>query len=170
MRIILIGKAGSGKDYFRDWLNTVEPLDVSYTTRPPRDGEVDEYTYNFISKDQFVAMEASDAFLEAVEFNGWKYGTSKFSWDTKTVFIMTPTGTKHIPKKDRAKCIFVYFDIPIEIRRKRLERRSDADKVERRLVADDKDFADFKDFDIRITNPRFDAQKLFTTLLTYYYV
>jgi len=85
MRIILVGKAGSGKDYFRDWLNAVEPLDVSYTTRPPRDGEVDGYTYHYITKDKFLAMEHNDAFLESVAFNGWKYGTSKFNWENKTV-------------------------------------------------------------------------------------
>jgi guanylate kinase len=170
MRIILVGKAGSGKDYFRDWLNAVEPLDVSYTTRPPRDGEVDGYTYHYITKDEFLTMEHNDAFLEAVEFNGWKYGTSRFNWENKTVFIMTPSGTKCIPKEDRAQCVFVYFDIPIDVRRKRLAKRSDADSVERRLEADEKDFADFKDFNIRVTNPFFDPERLYTTINSFYYV
>jgi guanylate kinase len=170
MRIILVGKAGSGKDYFRDWLASVEELDVSYTTRQPRKGEADGYTYNYVDEYQFLTMKANDAFLEAVDFNGWMYGTSQFNWDTKTVFIMTPSGTNCIPKEDRNKCVFIYFDIPIEVRRGRLAERSDADSVDRRILADEEDFKDFKDFDIRIKNPLFDAQKLYTTILTYYYV
>jgi len=170
MRIILIGKAGSGKDYFRDWLSKVEPLDVSYTTRPPREGEVEDYTYHYVTKNIFMAMKENDAFLEAVDFNGWKYGTSRHNWETKTVFIMTPSGTKCIPEEDRKHCVFVYFDIPMDVRRERLSKRSDADSVERRINADERDFADFKDFDIRIKNPEFDVEKLYTTILTYYYV
>ena len=170
MRIILVGKAASGKDYFRDWLASVEELDVSYTTRPPRKGEVDGYTYNYVDENHFLAMRANNAFLEAVEFNGWMYGTSQFNWDTKTVFIMTPSGIKYIPKEDRKNCILVYFNIPMDIRRKRLATRSDADGVERRIEADEKDFAEFKDFDIRVTNPIFDAVRLYTTIKSYYYV
>lgn len=167
MKIILCGRAASGKDYFRDWLSKVEELDVSYTTRPPREGEIEGYTYNYVSKDHFTAMQANDAFLEAVEFNGWKYGTSRFNWDTKTVFIMTPSGLKHIPKEDRKDCIVVYFDMDISIRRKRLAQRSDADSVERRIIADEKDFSNFINFDIRITNPMFNTEKLYNTILTY---
>lgn len=170
MRLILVGKAGSGKDYFRDYLKGIELLDVSYTTRPPRDGEVDGYTYNFVDKNYFLAMKENDGFQEAVEFNGWYYGTSRHNWDTKTIFIMTPSGTKHIPKEDRSQCIFVYFDIPIEVRRGRLAKRSDADSVERRLEADEKDFAEFKDFDIRVTNPTFDPERLLTTIYSLYHV
>lgn len=170
MRIILIGKAGSGKDYFRDFLKDREELDVSYTTRPPREGELKGYTYHFLDKNTFLAMKENDGFLEAVQFNGWYYGTSKHNWDTKTVFIMTPSGTKCIPKEDRANCIFVYFDIPEDIRRERLSKRSDADSVDRRIAADEEDFKDFRDYDIRVTNPKFDVRKLITTILYYYYV
>lgn len=167
MRIILIGKAGSGKDYFRDFLSKLESLDVSYTTRPSRVGEIPGYTYNYISKKDFLELEKSNFFLESVDFNGWHYGTSQSNWDEKTVFIMTPTGTHCIPKKDRNNCIFVYFDIPIDIRRKRLGQRSDFDSVERRIEADERDFKDFKDFNIRVTNPVFDAEALYTTILSF---
>ena len=41
-RIILVGKAGAGKDYFKDFLieKDYKPS-VSYTTRSKRDGEVE---------------------------------------------------------------------------------------------------------------------------------
>ena len=64
MKIILCGRAASGKDYFRDWLKNVEKLDVSYTTRPPRKGEIEGYTYNYISKRNFLELEKNDFFLD----------------------------------------------------------------------------------------------------------
>jgi len=167
MKILIIGKAASGKDYFRDWLSKVEELDVSYTTRPPRDGEVDGYTYHYITEEDFLNMKKMDGFLEAVNFNGWWYGTSQANWDTKAVFIMTPSGLTHIPEEYRKDCVYVYFDIPIDVRRERLSKRSDFDSVERRITADESDFTDFKDFDIRVTNPMFDVQDLYTTIISY---
>lgn len=167
MRIILVAKAGGGKDFFRDFLSKVEPIDVSYTTRPPRKGEVRGYTYNYINQDDFVEMQANDAFLESVEFNGWKYGTSRFNWNTKKVFIMTPSGLKNIPIEDKHSCVVVYFDIPIEVRRGRLNKRSDSDSVERRIKADEEDFKNFTQYNIRVTNPNFNAESLYSTILTF---
>ena len=167
MRIVLVGKAASGKDFFRDWLKIVEPLDVSYTTRPVRDGEIPGYTYHFLSKSNFLTLKDQDFFLEAVEFIGYNYGTSKDNWRDKTIFIMTPSGTECIPEKDRDDCILVYFDIPIEVRKERLSKRSDFDSVERRIIADERDFEDFKDFNIRVTNPNFNVEDLYTTILSY---
>ena len=41
-RIILVGKAASGKDYFKDFLIERGFIpSVSHTTRPMRDGEID---------------------------------------------------------------------------------------------------------------------------------
>jgi guanylate kinase len=44
---------------------------------------------------------------------------------------------------------------PEDIRIKRLKERNDADNVERRLIADQKDFFEFSDYDIMITNEDF---------------
>lgn len=166
-KIILVGKAGSGKDFFRDFLKGREPLDVSYTTRPKRIGEIEGYTYNYISKEEFLKMKKEGKFLEAVNFNNWWYGTSNTNWDSSTVFIMTPSGTKHIPKEDRDNCIIIYFDIPIEIRRKRLSKRSDSDKVERRILADEEDFKNFKDFNTKETDPLFNCEELYNLICSY---
>lgn len=167
MRVILIGKAGSGKDYFRNFLADKEKLDVSYTSRPPREGEVDGYTYNFVSEEYFLKKAARGFFYEHLNFAGKFYGTSQQNWDTKSVFIMTPSGVKFIKPEDLKTCIRVYFDIPQKFRVKRLQKRSDWDSVDRRIKADEEDFKDFKDFDIRVTDPRFSAEKLYSTILTY---
>jgi len=155
MRIILVGKAASGKDFYRDYVAKTQRLDVSYTTRPIRDGEEDGYTYNFLTEAKFNEMAEKGQFFENVKFNGWSYGTSMQSWNHNSIFIMTPSGVKQIPTEDRAECIVVYFDIDEEVRKARLSTRSDADKTKRRLRADLLDFKGFNDFDIRVRNPLF---------------
>lgn len=49
---------------------------VSHTTRPPRQGETNGIDYNFISKDEFLAMIDQKLFLEHAEVHAHLYGTS----------------------------------------------------------------------------------------------
>ncbi|KAM4871544.1 membrane-associated guanylate kinase, WW and PDZ domain-containing protein 3 isoform 2-T2 [Thomomys bottae] len=50
---------------------------IPCTTRAPRDGEVPGVDYNFISVDQFKALEESGALLESGTYDGNFYGTPK---------------------------------------------------------------------------------------------
>jgi len=68
---------------------------------------------------------------------------------------MTPRGVASIKPEHRKKCFIIFIDPDREILRKRLAERNDADSAERRLEADDRDFMDFKDYDIRIKNEDF---------------
>lgn len=52
-------------------------LSVSYTTRAPREGEVNGKDYHFVSRDVFEAMIARGEFLESAEVYGNYYGTSQ---------------------------------------------------------------------------------------------
>jgi guanylate kinase len=155
-RIVLVGKAASGKDHARKLLEERgNRYAVSFTTRPPRTGEVNGKDYFFITDEEFDKMIKEDKFYEYVSFNGWHYGTSNEQFYSDNVFIMTPHGISKIDPADRKKTFIVYFDIEEDIRRERLALRSDADTVDRRLIADTKDFENFTDFDIRITNSDF---------------
>jgi len=166
-RIVVCGKAGSGKDFFRDYLSLQLVVDVSFTTRPPREGEVEGYTYKYVSDRDFQNLLLGNHLQEHVEFNGWFYATGKESWINSDVFIMTPSGIGQLTKKDRLKCTVVYFDIELGTRRHRLEKRSDFDKVNRRIHADEEDFLDFNDFDIRVTNPEYDVDQLYSLINLY---
>ena len=157
-KVILIGKAAAGKDHMSKVLEGRGfKYGTSYTTRPPRKGEIDGRDYYFISEEDFKHYAENNFWYEYVQFNGWYYGSSVEQFrNTCNLFVMTPKGVSAINPIERKKCTIIYLDIPLEIRRKRLEERGDVnDKIERRLAADEKDFEGFTDFDIVVNNPNF---------------
>lgn len=154
-KLILTGPGGCGKDHLRKRFESRGfKYQVSYTTRPPREGEVDGVDYFFISKEKAQEMIENDEWYEYVEFHGWLYGTSKeqfFSTDSP-IFIMTPIGISLIKPEDREDCFVVYIDPDPEVIMQRLKGRNmPGDTAERRYFADVEQFKDFKDYDMRIT-------------------
>lgn len=74
--LVLIGPGGVGKGTIARELVRRSPalwLSRSWTTRPPRPGESDEYV--FTDEATFRDAVARDAFLEWAEFHGHLYGT-----------------------------------------------------------------------------------------------
>jgi guanylate kinase len=156
-RIILVGKAASGKDHLRKKFESRGfKYAVSYTTRPPRVAEVDGKDYFFISDDTANKMVQDGLFYEYVYFNGWLYGTTVKQFFTDDLFIMTPAGISHIKPEDRLTSFIIYTDIEMSIRMTRLTNRDmPGDSMMRRIKADELDFAGFDDYDLRITNSDF---------------
>jgi guanylate kinase len=156
-RIVLVGRAASGKDHARKILQSMGyPYQISYTTRPMRDGEVHGKDYYFIPVFKFEELIKIGFFYEHVQFNSWYYGTSNAQMKAQdSVFIMTPAGLSHMPKADREDSLVVYFDIVEDIRKERLKQRSDADTVDRRIAADNIDFNGFSNYDLLVTDPNF---------------
>lgn len=156
MKIIIVGKGGSGKDFLKSkFIERGFTKSISCTTRPRRTNEIADVDYNFIPKANFELMIQKDMFQEWDIFNGWYYGTTRKVWDESQIFIKTPRGVEKISKEDRVNCFIIYLDIGINIRTKRLSERQDADDVVRRVNADAIDFENFTDYDLRITNPDF---------------
>jgi guanylate kinase len=153
-KIIIVGPGGSGKDFLRKkMVNRGFEYGVSFTSRPPREGEEEEVDYYYRDEDFFISN--LDIFLELQEFNGWKYGISKGEFHTKNLFILSPAGLRSLPEDFRKDSFVIYLNPVEDVRVKRLQERNDADSVERRLIADRKDFFDFSDYDIMITNENF---------------
>jgi len=156
-RIILVGKAASGKDYIRKIFEAQGfKYAVSYTTRPPRPDEIDGQDYFFIKQPDAQDMIDKCEFYEWVAFNGWIYGTTKKQFYNDDIFIMTPSGLNQLSEDDRKTSTVIYLDIDEEVRKQRLlERKMPGDSVERRLEADREDFKNFKNYNIKITNQNF---------------
>ena len=84
------------------------------------------------------------------------YGTSVEQFYSDDLFIMTPAGISHIKPEDRANSFIIYTDIEMSIRMTRLANRNmPGDTMDRRIKADELDFAEFTNYDLRITNPDF---------------
>jgi guanylate kinase len=119
---------------------------VSYTTRPPRPGEVEGVDYYFITKERCQRMKDDGLF----------YGTSLAQFYSDDVFIMTPSGLEHLDPEDRESSLVMFFDIEESIRRERLEARvMPGHSVEARLQADRELFDGFTNYDVRISDPKF---------------
>jgi len=170
-RIILVGAAGSGKDYFRDAILYYGLIkDISYTTRPIREGEINGEDYHFVNRPTFENAKDDGKFYEQVEFNNAYYGTLLKNWNECNVFIMTPSGVNQISDDDRENCIVVYLDIPVNVRINRMHKRSDGgfDKVERRIASDKADFKNFVNYDKVTRDPEFDIKELFKNIVGFY--
>jgi guanylate kinase len=153
-KIILVGRGGSGKDFMRKkFENSGFKYCVSYTSRPRRESEKEGKDYNFVDEQFF--NNNSHKFYEIDDFNGWKYGRTIKDFEEATLLIMTPGGIKKIKPEHRKSCVIIFIDPDRDILRKRLSERKDADSADRRLIADDQDFLNFSDYDIRITNHDF---------------
>jgi len=157
MKLVLVGKAASGKDYLKTRLKKKGfKIGVSHTTRPPRPSETDGVDYRFTDEATFKQMIEKDQFVEYMHFNGWYYGQTKEDFTHAEVMIMSKDGLDILPEQYRKECMVIYLDIDRKTRVERLNLREDPnDSVERRLLADDEQFKGFNDFEIRITNPDF---------------
>lgn len=77
--LVVSAPSGAGKTSIcRDIMKTFPEIvySVSYTTRPPRPGEVDGRDYRFISDEAFRAGISRGDFIEWNEVYGYLYGTS----------------------------------------------------------------------------------------------
>jgi len=76
----VVAPSGAGKTTLVAALlaaDTTIQLSVSYTTRPPRKGEIEGKSYHFVDIDTFKQMIAQQALLEYAEVHGHFYGTSR---------------------------------------------------------------------------------------------
>lgn len=81
--IIVFGSTGSGKGVLIEHARPLFPNLVfvkSYTTRPRRDA-TENTSYEFLSFEEFTALQNSGAFVESAEFSGNWYGTRKSEID-----------------------------------------------------------------------------------------
>src|SRR3954469_21541709 len=75
---VVVAPSGAGKTSLVNDLLQRDPgirLSVSYTTRGPREGELNGRDYHFVTREQFEKMIAADDFLEHANVFGNYYGT-----------------------------------------------------------------------------------------------
>ena len=146
--IILVGESASGKSSIERYLveNYGYKKVVSYTTRQPREGEIDGVDYYFITKSQFRRLKEQEFFAETAVYNGWYYGTSKKDCTDDKVAVLTPHGLRQISKIKGITAISFYINVPRRDRLiKILQRGDDIEEAYRRSLSDVGQFDGIKD-------------------------
>jgi len=139
-------------------------LSISYTTRPPRAGEVDGREYHFIGEPEFEKMIAAGDFLEHARVHGNSYGTSR-SWiereiagDHDVLLEIDWQGAAQVRKLfPHLVGMFVLPPSIEELRRRLLGRGKDsAETIERRLAGAREEISHVLEFEYIIVNDRFE--------------
>lgn len=171
-KVIIIGPSGSGKDFLMRNLSEkgLNPC-LKWSTRPKRKSEQQGITYNFVAESEFLQSINENKFLTYQEFyvtpensepETWYYGITLEEFEKSQIFIMTPGEFEDITPEQRKDCFVVYLDIARSIRESRLHIREDKnDSIKRRLDADELDFKHFNDYDLKITDPDFNADDVY---------
>jgi guanylate kinase len=167
----VVAPSGAGKTSLVNELLKRHPnvhLSISYTTRPPRDGEVDGRDYHFVDRPTFEKMIAAGDFLEYANVYGNYYGTSRrwiekeLAGDHDVLLEIDWQGARQV------RALFPHmvgiFILPpsLEELRKRLESRGkdSKDAIERRMASAREDISHVLEFEYIIVNEQFEAALL----------
>ena len=161
--LIVSGPSGAGKDTVIERLRELEPdlaYCVTYTTRPPRQYEIEGVHYRFTTRDAFTKMEQAGEFLETFEYAGNLYGTPKsFVEDAlqrhRDLILKPEVNGARAIKTTYPEAVLVFLTAPSnEELARRLERRnSDAPgDINQRLHIAQDEYDALAQFEYRIIN------------------
>ena len=157
--IVLVGESASGKSSIEKCMvdNYGFEKIVSYTTRPPREGEVDGIDYNFINKEQFDELKKQGFFAETAQYRDWYYGTAKKDCTDDKVAVLTPHGLRQVSKIRGINVISFYINVPRRDRLiKILQRGDNIEEAYRRSLSDVGQFDGIEDeVSYIINNPNY---------------
>jgi guanylate kinase len=137
----------------------------SYTSRGPRQGEVDGVDYNFISRERFEAMVAVGEFLEWADVFGNLYGTSAADTNrilasgTDLVLVIDVQGARKVRRLGlEATAIFV-MPPSLEVLERRLRHRDKDSEaaIRQRLETARHEIGAFPEYDFVVVNDELGA-------------
>lgn len=181
MNLCLIGKTCSGKNtIFNELCDPVYKLNkiIVYTTRPPRDGEIDGEDYYFVTDEQFQTLVDMNYFAVTSSYDIssntiWFFGVAAEDVEQDSgLLIINPEWLDYF--KNRTDSFIVYLYCNNEIMWNRLrERGSGSDSARRRVDRDAITFGDILDkVDMAIRNdggaarPRDIANMIFSAYMS----
>ncbi len=164
----IVAPSGAGKTSLVNELLAREPrlrLSISYTTRPPREGEAHGREYHFVDRATFERMIASGDFLEHANVYGNYYGTSRrwiegeLAAGHDVVLEIDWQGARQVRALfPHMVGVFILPPSMAELKR-RLERRATdaADTIARRLAGAREEVSHVLEFQYIIVNEQFDV-------------
>ncbi len=138
-------------------------LSISYTTRPPRPGEVDGVNYHFVDEVRFHQMVREGAFLEHAEVFGCYYGTaqasieSQLSHEIDVILEIDWQGAQQVRKLMECRSIFIVPPSREELERRLRGRGQDSDEVIARRTSEAvEEMSHYGEFDYLVVNDDFE--------------
>ncbi|HEY9183310.1 MAG TPA: guanylate kinase, partial [Gammaproteobacteria bacterium] len=135
---------------------------ISYTTRAPRNSEVDGRDYFFVSPDRFEEMVRENAFLEHARVFDNSYGTGRdhvaglLAAGFSVVLEIDWQGARQVRKAFPSQSVFILPPSVAELERRLRGRKTDSEAViERRLRDALADMTHWTEFDHVIVNDDF---------------
>ncbi len=164
---MLTAPSGTGKtSLVRALLEKIDniELSISYTTRPPRPGDIQNRDYHFISADQFKQMLDNNLFLESATIYHNQYGTSK-PWvmerltQGKDILLEIDWQGAQQIRRQFPKAILIFVLPPsLPILKERLQnRRQDLPSViAERMACAQEEISHCNEFDYLVANDQFE--------------
>lgn len=161
--LVIAGPSGAGKGTIVLRLKEREPSlrwSVSWTTRAPREGEVDGVDYHFTTRAEFERLRDADGFLEWFDVYGDLKGTPEaavrehLAAGHDVLLEVDVNGALAIRRK-YPDAVLVFVRPPSrDEQRSRLERRGQdsAEQIERRLAAAAAEEQEADQFDFVVEN------------------
>ena len=170
---ILAAPSGAGKSSLIKALLSRAPdslanpmqVSVSHTTRAPRPGEVDGEHYHFVSREQFEALIAQNAFFEYAEVFGNYYGTSRITIEQTLhqgidVFLdIDWQGARQVKALMPDTCSIFILPPSVEALQERLVKRGQDDDsvIDKRMAEAVSEMSHYDEFDYVLVNDEFSA-------------
>ena len=160
---IISAPSGAGKTTLCTMLMKKYPAvnySISYTTRAPRENEINGKDYFFIDKDTFKTMADNNDFIEWAEVHGNFYGTSKSQIETALnngmdiILDIDPQGAMQLKEKiTNATYIFITAPSMNELKERLVKRGTEKDEhISLRLENAKKEVEYFMHYDYLIIN------------------
>lgn len=136
--IVIVGESASGKSTIeKELCKRGYKKVISYTTRKPRQGEVDGFDYHFITVEDFREKQKNGFFAETGEYNGWLYGSAVKDCTNDKVAVLTPHGMRQLKKNKKLDIFCVYIKTKRRTRLIRMLTRGDnIEEIKRRDASD----------------------------------
>jgi guanylate kinase len=174
---IVSAPSGSGKTTLCRKLMLSLPdlkFSVSYTTRKPRQGEVNDRDYTFISRETFKSMVEKGEFIEWAEVHGEYYGTSRkrirelLNAGNDVILDIDTQGAMQIRERYREGTYIFIMPPSLKILKKRLEQRktNSKEEIRKRLERAVEEIKTYSKYDYVIINDNLkDAVREFEALI-----
>jgi guanylate kinase len=160
---IVSAPSGTGKTTLAERLVQVVPdlaLSRSFTSRAPREGELDGVDYNFISRERFESMIAGGEFLEYADVFGNFYGTSAATTEQALahgqdlVLVIDVQGARQVRSQTEGSVGIFVLPPSFPVLEERLRGRSkDTEaEIQRRLAVARSEVSAVNDYDYVVVN------------------